>query len=144
MSWLIAGIAMAGSLMSDKGASGADKEADDIAKFQDLIDVERMAGDVALNELNTRRGLANLESEQVAMASAMGKTGEGAGFERMQDVGREDMEDNFARQQSEVSRARKYGKISAGARDRASDAKAKQRYASSVTSGLMSFSKAFE
>jgi len=143
MSWLIAGIAVAGSLLGNKGASDADKEADDIAKFQDLIDVERMAGDVALNELNTRRGLAGLESEQIAIASAMSKSAEGAGFQRMQEVARTDMNDNFERQQGEVDRARKYGKVSASARDRATDARSKQRTISTVTGGLMSYAKAF-
>ena len=143
MSWLIAGITVAGSLYSMSEANKAERDATELSKYQDLLDVERLKSNVAINELNTRRGLASLESEQVAMASAMGKRATGQGFQRMQEVGREDMEENIARDKREVERAEKFGRVSASAKDRATASRIKSRQIGTMTTGLLSFSRAF-
>lgn len=136
---------MVGASMYSTGeANKEDKATAELEKFQDLLDVEQLKSDVAINELNSRRNLASIEGEQVAMASAMGKRSSGQGFKRMQAVGREDMEENIARDKRQVTRAEKYGKVSASARDRASSSRAKQRNISTMTTGLLSFSRAFE
>ena len=143
MSWIVAGIAMIGGAVSSSKANKADREANAIAKNQDLIDVERFKGDVALEEYNMRLNLNQLESEQVVMASAMGKgVGEGS-MANIQAVGRKDLEENVNRMNTEVDRAVKYGQVSANARDRATNARTSQRTNEAVTSGLLSFSKAF-
>ena len=141
MSWLIAGIAVAGSVLSTSEANKAERDANELSKYQDLLDVE---SDTAISELNTRRDLASLESEQVAMASAMGKRSSGQGFQRMQDVSREDMETNIARDKREVERAEKFGKVSASARDRATSSSTTARNIGTMTTGLLSFSRAFK
>ena len=144
MSWLIAGIAVAGSVLSTSEANKAERDANELSKYQDLLDVERLKSDTAISELNTRRDLASLESEQVAMASAMGKRSSGQGFQRMQDVSREDMETNIARDKREVERAEKFGKVSASARDRATSSSTTARNIGTMTTGLLSFSRAFK
>lgn len=115
------------AVMSAKSASDAEKKANKYSKYQDLIDVENLAQESAIQEYNMRQDLSSLESEQIATASAMGKRGSSAGVQRMQDVARGDMESNIKRMQSDVELSRKYGKVSAGARERASKAKKQQR-----------------
>lgn len=143
MSWIVAGIATVAKIASNSRANEAEREANALAKHQDQIDVERFKGDVALEEYNMRLGLAQLESDQVAMSSAMGKqVGEGS-VANIQDVGRKDLEENVTRMQDEVSRAERYGSVSDSARDSALKSRTSQRRNETVTSGLLSFSKAF-
>ena len=143
MSWLVAGITAGASLLSNKNANEADRQANDIDKYQDLIDVERLAGDVAIQEYNMRLEQSAIESEQVATASAMGKRAEGGSFDRIQETGRDDMERNISRNEDELKRARSMGAISADAKDKSTRAKTTGRNINTATTGLLSFSKAF-
>ena len=140
---IIAGIMAGASILSAMSASGADKEASELEKFQSLIDVERFKTDASIQEYNERRDLASIESEQVAMASAMGKRSTGGSMGRLQEIGREELEANIERSQSEVRRAEKYGEVSRSAIDSARKSRTTQRGIGVATKGLMSLSKAF-
>ena len=115
------------AVMSAKSASDAEKKANKYSMYQDLIDVENLAQETAIQEYGMRQDLSSLESEQVAQTAAMGKRSSGEGMQRMQEVARGDMESNIQRMQKGVELSRKYGKVSAGARESASKAKEQQR-----------------
>jgi len=143
MSFLLAGILSLSAMASADQANKADRAGAELETFQDLLDVEQLKSDTAIQEYNMRTDLASLESEQVATASAMGKRSSGEGFKRMQEVSREDMEKNITRGKEQVVRAERFGKVSASARKKASESRATSRKIGAVTSGLMSFSRAF-
>ena len=144
MSFLLAGI-IASTAVSAYGtdkANKADRATAELETFSDLLDIEQLKSDTAIQEYNMRTDLASLESEQVAVASAMGKRSSGEGFQRMQEVAREDMEKNIVRGKEQVTRAEKFGKVSASARESATKSRATTRNIGTFTSGLLSFSKA--
>ncbi len=140
---LIAGIAAGTSILSVMGANKADKEAADLEKFQNLIDVEKFAGDMALASYNATLEQGIAESEQTAIASAMGKRSQGGSQANIKKVGRDTLKENITRTEREVARARKYGKISNNAIDKRTKAKAASRSIGTVSSGLMSLGKAY-
>ena len=143
MSWIVAGIAAVGAVASSASGNRADKEAAAYEKFQNQIDVERFKGEAALAQYNMTRELGQLESEQVAVAAAMGKQSNGGSVANIQEVGRADLADNMARIDSEVARAEKYGKVTDSAIDKGVSMGNKQRNIKTGTVGLLSFAKAF-
>lgn len=143
MSWIVAGIAAVGAIASSSSANQAEKEAADLEKFQGLIDVERLKSDASLQSYNMTRENNSLESEQVAMAAAMGKQAGVGSVENIQSVGRADLADNIKRMDDEVTRAEQFGSVSDSARDRMTKANAKSRNLKAGTTGLLSFAKAF-
>ena len=142
MSLLLGAIMLGSAMFSAGSADKAEGDADDLAKFQGLLDVESMKQDSYLNEYNERRDLASIESSQVAMASAMGKRASGGSFDRMQEVARDDLDANVTRSRAEIRKAEKYGRVSDSARRSASDSRSTGRSVGVITSGLMSMSKA--
>lgn len=143
MSWIVAGIMVAGKAVSASNANKAERDANTLATYQTLIDTERMKADVALADYNMTNELASIESEQVAMTSAMGKRSDSAGLQRLQEVGRDDLQENVNRMYDEVGRKESYDAVTLKARDKTLQANKKTRTTGAVTSGLLSFSKAF-
>jgi len=143
MSWLVAGIASGASLLSSRSANEADERASTIEKYQNEIDVERFASDMALEAYNATREHGYLEGDQDAMASAMNKRANEGSQANIKRVGREDLAENIERTESEVERSRKYGKISRDAIDSRTSSKKKTRNIGTAGVGLLSFAKAF-
>lgn len=143
MSFLVAGISAGIAVVGASQANKAEKRASEIEKFQSMIDVEEFASEMSLSSYNATMELGQLESEQEAMASAMGKRTSGAGFQRTQEVGREDLAENIARTEKEVAKARKYGEVSRSAIDVRTKASQKTRATGAVGTGLLSYAKAF-
>lgn len=142
MSLLVASIiaSTAYSLYQNSEAEKAQKEADKMAKYQDLIDIEVQAQTDYISKQNQTRGLTSVESSQTAQSAQMGKRGS-ASVNNMQAIAREDMALNFERMDSGLEMSKQAVEVNAKARESASKAQADANDLGLVTSvirnGLM-------
>ena len=167
----MAGIAVAGGIISTKRANASDAmgvadnyraseaevKANTLRKHQSSLETDRYKTELAIQQYNMTRDLSTLESEQVAMASAMGKRAEGGSFERVQDTQKKDLAMNKDRMSSAMANADAMNALthssldlsskairdSAKSYDRANKYNAKTRKIGTITSGLMSIAKIF-
>ncbi len=125
MSLLLASV-FASTALTALGNSSADKarkEADEIAKYQDLIAIEEQAQSNYISQYNQTRALTSAESSQVANSAGMGKRSSSASLVNMQEIARADQDKNFKRMDDSISLSREIGTLTDSARKSATKTK---------------------
>ena len=140
MSYLVASIvaSTAGQAFSGKRKGEAQKEADAISKYYDLIEIEEQAQANNITKYNETRALASGESGQIAVSAGQGKRGNSASLLNMQSIAREDMELNFERMDDSIETSRDMAKLSDSARQSATESAGETRKLNLATSVVRS------
>jgi len=140
MSYLVASIvaSTAGQAISGKRQGEAQKEADTISKYYDLIEIEEQAQANNITKYNETRALASGESGQIAVSAGQNKRGNSASLLNMQSIAREDMELNFERMDDSIATSRDMAKLSDSARQSATESAGETRKLNLATSVVRS------
>lgn len=143
ISLLIAGIAAGTNIYSAISANAADKEAAELEKYQNLLDVATFESDIANEQYNLSVESATLASSQRAAAAAMGKRSAGGSVGAIIETGKEEYARDIERLGREAERAKAFGKVTRSSIDALSSSRTKQRNIQAAGQGLMSIAKVF-
>ncbi len=138
---VMAAVAIVGKKKQDKEAAEAGDYGDQLAGIQTDIESQKAMSDAAVQGYNMTEAYGQLESEQNALASAMGKSRDSAGFKEMQSKGKSDLNRDTTRLREEAELVGKYGEITKSAQRSATASGQSQRSSSTNIAGLLTASR---